>query len=132
MRGFKRASTNVMFYGKMRKINHFSSSIRTHLEILFQWRALSEPFFLHLFPSLNQLILSKKIWNFWKLFIEPIILSCGFNHRSSVLDCIYSLRINNAYSKFYTGKTSSPKGNDAHLRAIIQSEKNRNINFSDA
>ena len=29
-------------------------------------------------------------------------------------------------------KTSSPKGNDAHLRAIIQSEKNGNINFSDA
>ena len=29
-------------------------------------------------------------------------------------------------------RTSSPKGNDAHLRAIIQSEKNGNINFSDA
>ena len=28
-------------------------------------------------------------------------------------------------------KTSSPKGNDAHLRAIIQSEKNGNINLSD-
>ena len=27
--------------------------------------------------------------------------------------------------------TSSPKGNDAHLRAIIQSEKNGSINFSD-
>ena len=29
-------------------------------------------------------------------------------------------------------ETSSPKGNDAHLRAIIQSEKKWNINFSDA
>ena len=29
-------------------------------------------------------------------------------------------------------RTSSPKGNDAHLRATIQREKNGNINFSDA
>ena len=29
-------------------------------------------------------------------------------------------------------KTNSPKGNDAHLRGIIQSEKNGNRNFSDA
>ena len=29
-------------------------------------------------------------------------------------------------------ETSSQKGNDAHLRAIIQSEKNGNLNFSDA
>ena len=28
--------------------------------------------------------------------------------------------------------TSSTKGNDAHVRVIIQSEKNGNINFSDA